>query len=254
MPIKLTLDEMFKHQEELMNPKKSNIQAQIEFNTVQNQDLSPQDRNILSYKPGDYISLLEKNEIGVVEYMGNNYLCVYLYGQPPIKVGFETVTNGGVAHTTEHKYLHHVNTSSYFSNEDKELLEKFHIEVPTKEDSTNPKDKIGIKKPQLNLVPASSRIYQALAMEDGAKKYNPFNWREKKVKASIYIAACVRHMDQWYDSREECAEDSGVPHLGHALACLGILVDAYETGNLIDDRPVAGKAVELLKKWTKKGE
>lgn len=114
---------------------------------------------------------------------------------------------------------------------------------------TNPKDLLGIKKVQLNLVPASSIIYQALAMEDGAKKYGPYNWRSNKVIASIYVAAAMRHLQQWYDQGEELASDSQKPHLGHALACIGIIVDALETGNLSDDRPVPGAASTLIAKW-----
>lgn len=115
---------------------------------------------------------------------------------------------------------------------------------------TNPKDSIGIKKVQLNLVPPASLIYQALAMEDGAKKYGPYNWRENKVIASIYVAAAMRHLGAWYDS-EELAKDSGKPHLGHALACIGIIVDAKETGNLVDDRPLPGAAAKLIERWEK---
>jgi len=118
---------------------------------------------------------------------------------------------------------------------------------------TNPKDLLGIKKVQLNLVPPSSIIYQALAMEDGAKKYGPYNWRENKVIASIYVAAAMRHLQQWYDG-EELASDSQKPHLAHALACLGIIVDAKETGNLVDDRPLPGAASALIARLEKKPE
>lgn len=118
---------------------------------------------------------------------------------------------------------------------------------------TNPKDLLGIKKVQLNLVPPSSIIYQALAMEDGAKKYGPYNWRENKVIASIYVAAAMRHLQQWYDG-EELAADSQKPHLAHALACLGIIVDAKETGNLVDDRPLPGAASQLIARLEKKPE
>lgn len=117
--------------------------------------------------------------------------------------------------------------------------------------STNPKDKIGIKKPRLSLVPPSSLIYQALAMQDGANKYGPYNWRAKKVSASVYIDACLRHILDWVDG-EEFSSDANVPHLGHALACLGIIVDALETGNLVDDRPTSGSASKLIEKFTKK--
>jgi hypothetical protein len=117
-------------------------------------------------------------------------------------------------------------------------------------DEVNPKDRMGVKKPRLSLVPPSSLIYQALAMEDGARKYGAYNWREKKPQASIYIEACMRHLLSWYDG-EELAEDSGKPHLAHAIACLGIIIDCIETGNLLDDRPTKGATAALIKKWTK---
>lgn len=116
---------------------------------------------------------------------------------------------------------------------------------------TNPKDLLGIKKVQLNLVPPSSVIYQALAMEDGARKYGPFNWRQNKVIASIYIAAALRHIYAWQDGEND-AQDSKKPHLGHALACLGIIVDALETGNIVDDRPLTGQASVLIARYEKK--
>ena len=122
--------------------------------------------------------------------------------------------------------------------------------MPKKQDSTNPKDLVGITKVQLNLIPPASKIYQALAMEDGAIKYGPYNWREKKVSASIYYAAANRHLDAWFDG-EELAPDSKKPHLAHAIACLGILIDALETGNLRDDRPLPGAAAKLIERYKK---
>lgn len=118
-------------------------------------------------------------------------------------------------------------------------------------DDTNPKDLVGAKKVRLSYVPPSSIIYQALAMEDGAEKYGPYNWREKKVQAMIYLDAAMRHLAAWQDG-EENAADSGKPHLAHALGCIGILVDALETGNLIDNRPPVGAASSLIEKFKKK--
>lgn len=117
----------------------------------------------------------------------------------------------------------------------------------------NPKDLIGIKKTRISLVPPSSIIYQANAMEDGAFKYGPYNWRDKKVQASIYYDALMRHMQAWFDG-EEFAEDSKKPHLAHAIACIGIIIDAKETDSLIDDRPPKGAAAKLIKQLTKKGK
>lgn len=109
----------------------------------------------------------------------------------------------------------------------------------------NPKDAIGFKKVNLFLLPPAAAAHAAHAMMDGAKKYGPYNWRDKKVIASVYVAACLRHIACWQE-KEERAKDSGVHHLGHAIACLAILLDCQETGNLIDDRVDGGKVPEIL--------
>lgn len=114
----------------------------------------------------------------------------------------------------------------------------------------NPKDLLGIRKPRISTVPPSSIIYTALGMQDGAIKYGPYNWRDNAVIASIYADATGRHMLAWFDG-EDIDPKSGVPHLGHASACIAILVDAFETGNLIDDRPKAGKAADIIRRFTK---
>jgi hypothetical protein len=103
---------------------------------------------------------------------------------------------------------------------------------------TNPKDLLGAKKPSFTKIPPVALAHESLAMMDGAGKYGPYNWRDNKVQAGIYVDAAIRHLLAWYEGEEE-AEDSGCHHLGHARACLGILLDAQETGNLLDDRPVA---------------
>ena len=109
----------------------------------------------------------------------------------------------------------------------------------------NPKDLLGSKKADATKVPAVAIAWESLAMMDGAGKYAPYNWRANKVVASIYIAACKRHLDAWFEGEEE-AEDSGCHHLGHARACLGILLDAQATGNLLDDRPVTENSRGVL--------
>lgn len=117
-------------------------------------------------------------------------------------------------------------------------------------DSLNPKDKLGQKKPPMNLVPPSSIAYEALAMRDGAEKYGPYNWRDSKVRSSIYVAACMRHLLAWQDG-EDNAEDSGISHLAHAKACLGILIDAIECDALVDDRPSPGGVARVIKRSTR---
>jgi len=116
------------------------------------------------------------------------------------------------------------------------------------QDQTNPKDLLGIKKPPLHLVPAALNIWVSEIFKFSAVKYGPYNWREKKVRLSIYIDAMERHLmamkdGQWFDP------ESGKPHFAHIGANVAILADASEIGNLIDDlKWAAGPAPDLLKK------
>lgn len=110
---------------------------------------------------------------------------------------------------------------------------------------SNPKDKLGAKKVSITKLPAVAVLHGAHAMMNGAAKYGPYNWRGNKVIASIYYDALIRHALSSFEG-EEVAEDSGVDHLGHVIACCAILLDAKATGNLIDDRPSGGRAVEVL--------
>lgn len=111
--------------------------------------------------------------------------------------------------------------------------------------SPNPKDLFGAVKVSTTKLPAAAIAHAAHAMMDGARKYGAYNWRDKKVIASIYVDAATRHLLAWFEG-EECASDSGVHHLGHAIACCAILLDAQETGNLIDDRPDGRGALSAL--------
>jgi len=87
-------------------------------------------------------------------------------------------------------------------------------------------------------------------MMDGARKYGPYNWREKKVLMRVYIAACQRHLAELLDG-EDIDPISGCYHVGHGLACLGIIADAMFTGNLEDDRPVPGPAGRMIREFEK---
>lgn len=111
----------------------------------------------------------------------------------------------------------------------------------------NPKDLIGSTKVDLALVPPAGIIACALAMTDGALKYDPYNWREhgKPVQARTYIAAALRHLYSWLDG-EEVSADAGVHHLGHAIACCAILLDAMSCDQLVDNRPRKGATSALL--------
>ena len=101
----------------------------------------------------------------------------------------------------------------------------------------NPKSVQGAKKVPLGHVPSTATAAMASAFADGCKKYGKANWRETGVSAEVYIHAAMRHIALWYDGGEERASDSNCPHLGHAMACLGIIIDAQAAGKLVDDRP-----------------
>jgi hypothetical protein len=113
-------------------------------------------------------------------------------------------------------------------------------------DETNPKDVIGVMKCALRLVPPILEVIAAPAMEDGARKYGPFNWRDKKVRYTVYLEAAKRHLDAIMD-REDVDPDSGLHHLSHLAANVAIMADALYGGNLIDDRPRPGPAADLMR-------
>lgn len=117
----------------------------------------------------------------------------------------------------------------------------------------NPKDRIGRTKPPLHLIPPAAEIAEAVVMGLGATKYGPYNWRSANVQATVYVAAAKRHLAQWLDGQDDDPE-SGVSHLAHARACLGILLDALATGHLVDDRPPPGAASALIHQFSQPSE
>ena len=119
------------------------------------------------------------------------------------------------------------------------------------EKPTNPKDIIGSDKLPLGQVPASAIAYAALGHLEGTLKYGLVNWREVGVRWSIYYDACLRHMAKVHNGEWEDAA-TGVPHLGNALACINIIVDAYESGKLVDDRPKPAPVAGLIDRFTEK--
>jgi len=120
---------------------------------------------------------------------------------------------------------------------------------PSTTDTTNPKDLLGMKKPPMWLIPQSAMVILSRVMALGAAKYQPYNWRSKKVRATVYVSAAQRHLAQWLDG-DSNDEESTVSHLGHVMACCAILLDAQATGNLVDDRPEPGATSRLIKEHT----
>lgn len=110
----------------------------------------------------------------------------------------------------------------------------------------NPKAVQGAKKFSLRFLPLPASVAVNQALEDGAKKYGAANWRQTGVAASVYVDACKRHLDAWYDGSQEVAIDSLIHNLGHSMACLAIIIDAQHNGKLIDDRPLPCVDIDAL--------
>ena len=100
----------------------------------------------------------------------------------------------------------------------------------------NLKNERGRAKRQLQLVPLAGLEGFAEAMEDGARKYGPFNWREGRVEYMQYLGAILRHTTALIDGEDE-ATDSHLHHLKHVGATAAIILDAIKAGVLVDDRP-----------------
>lgn len=76
-------------------------------------------------------------------------------------------------------------------------------------------------KPQLSLNPAEGLVLMARALQYGAGKYARGNFR-KGMKHTRLLDACLRHLAAYCDGEDNDPE-SGVSHIGHALANLAML-------------------------------
>jgi len=113
----------------------------------------------------------------------------------------------------------------------------------------NPKDARGARKNGLWGVSPAAIAFMAHGAKVGNDKYGDFNYRKNDVKASVYIAAALRHILQ-YAVGEDIDPDprsQGAPHLGLALSGLGVLADAHAHGNVVDDRAKSPAMAELFR-------
>jgi len=115
-------------------------------------------------------------------------------------------------------------------------------------EGVNPKQAFGDAKVPLHLVPAPAMVSIAMGLKEGARKYGAYNWRTLTVEAQTYLGATLRHLMAWQDG-EDIDPDSGNSHLSHAMASLAILVDAMESGHVVDNRPPAGAGAFALDKY-----
>ncbi len=103
----------------------------------------------------------------------------------------------------------------------------------------NPKSAAGRQKLNFCNVPPLAQLYDAAVHNCGAIKYDPYNWREVPIYASVYIAAIERHMGLYKAgyTTDDGPLGSGLPHMAMIRANAAILIDAEHMGVLTDDRP-----------------
>lgn len=89
-------------------------------------------------------------------------------------------------------------------------------------------------KPRLELVPHYSAVSEALGMEYGAYKYDRDDWRLGMVYTKL-LGSALRHL-QKYNDVESYDIESGLNHIDHGKACLGILAWLIKTRPDLDDR------------------
>lgn len=98
-------------------------------------------------------------------------------------------------------------------------------EVPTTTTTDNVVE-VGVKhdtgKPDLSLLPVEFLNQVAFAMMHGERKYGRHNYLQG-MQWSRIIAACARHLYA-FAGGEDLDSESGVSHLGHAGACILMLV------------------------------
>ncbi|PTT81349.1 hypothetical protein DBR41_16940 [Pseudomonas sp. HMWF010] len=128
------------------------------------------------------------------------------------------------------------------------LADKLTALLPEGYPDGNPKTLQGQKKAPLGLVSPVAMAHEAMALKLGLQKYGPANWRKDAVSSSVYFHAALRHIYLWWEG-QDLDEESRAHHLGHARACLGIVLDAASVGKLNDDRPPKGNLEDILKQY-----
>ena len=88
----------------------------------------------------------------------------------------------------------------------------------------------------MGCIPPTAEVLLGMVLTYGAKKYSRENWRLIDNLEERYMDACLRHINL-HRRGEEVDPESGLPHLGHAAACLMFLLEvsdqAYELNAIL---------------------
>ena len=83
--------------------------------------------------------------------------------------------------------------------------------------------KYDASKPRWSLIPQGTLEEVIKVLEYGANKYAPDNWKKVPEMEVRYYDAAMRHIDAYWQG-EYLDEESGQPHLAHAVCCLMFLM------------------------------
>lgn len=89
-------------------------------------------------------------------------------------------------------------------------------------------------KPRMDLLPPLPLEGVAAVLAHGAKKYADWNWL-KGTAWSEYIGSAMRHINK-FRAGEDIDNESGLPHIDHAICCLMFLSHYQKTGTGTDNR------------------
>jgi len=93
-------------------------------------------------------------------------------------------------------------------------------------------------KPDWSLLPLKTLKPVVQVLTFGARKYSRGNWKHVPDAKNRYYAAAMRHIEDYQDGTL-LDEESGHPHLAHAICCLIFLLWFEDNANKLSNGQVA---------------
>ncbi len=141
----------------------------------------------------------------------------------------QTCHNAPFLYFSEKMTINHGVDENFFNSHDlKEIFIDLPANQPTDEDIEHSDAFDGQKhdtdKPRYDLMPVHAEAAVVDVLTFGAKKYAPDNWRHVESATDRYTAAALRHIAA-YRMGEREDQESGLPHLAHAVCCLMFMLE-----------------------------
>jgi hypothetical protein len=90
-------------------------------------------------------------------------------------------------------------------------------------------------KARIDLVPPIAVYSMAEALTHGVDKHGEHNWRQKKIDIVKRTGSALRHIFKFL-AGHDIDEDSGVHHLGCAMASLAVVLESINIHSDVDNR------------------